>query len=75
MSQLDQLDAADVDQLVVQARRALASHIREMPTSPAPGDLLAEIDTIIGMLRVLAHAHPAKRAEIEALIARYASSQ
>lgn len=75
MSQLDQLDAADVDRLVVQARRALASHIRKLPTSPAPGELLAEIDAIIRMLRDLAQAHPAKRAEIEALIACYASSQ
>jgi hypothetical protein len=73
MSQLDQLDARDVDQLVKRARLALASHVREMATSPAPANLLAAIDTTIGPLRELARAHPGKREQIEVLIARYAS--
>ena len=72
MPSLSNLTPAEADRFIIRARRALASHTREVKSSPAPADLAAAIDAILGTLRELATAHPGKRDKIEALIARYA---
>jgi hypothetical protein len=71
MKPLHDFDAEEADRWMMRARRSLAGYAAELRLAGGSDHARAVIESHLTLLREFSDVHPARRAEIEALIAHY----